>query len=69
MKSFRSGEVINCISGGLHIPCIVVNDSPVTENSCLIEDPLSGIRFYVSKRELDRDLSWKRNQALKKLGI
>lgn len=69
MKHFRSGEIINCISGGLHITCIVVNDSPVTEHRCLIEDPLSGRRFYVSKKELDRDLSWKRNQALKKLGI
>lgn len=69
MKHFRSGEIINCISGGFHIPCKVVKDSPDTENSCLIEDPLSGRRFYVSKRQLDRDLSWKRNQALKKLGI
>ena len=43
MKSFRSGEVINCISGGLHILCIVVNHSHLWENDCLIEYGLNNM--------------------------
>ena len=43
MKSFRSGEVINCISGGLHILCIVVNDSPISENDYIIEYGLNNM--------------------------
>ena len=69
MKSFKSGEIVNCITDGLHIECKIVHNTPQSENFCLVEDLLSGRRIRIRKSELDRDLSWKRNESLKRLGI
>lgn len=66
---FKKGEIVNCIEENQHIPCEILQDTLEIDNFTLVKDIMTGSKVRVPVNQLDRDLQWKRNKQLSKLGI
>lgn len=69
MIKFKKGEIVNCIEDGLHLPCKILSDVSDTDYHVKVLDIQTERKVYVPVSQLDRDLQWKRNEQVKKLGI
>jgi hypothetical protein len=65
---FKKGDRVSCIGGGLHIECIVVEESKEC-NDVKVFDPVTGREIWISRNQIDHDKQYYRDKALKSLGI
>jgi hypothetical protein len=62
----KKGDRVSCIGGGLHIECVVIEES----NSWVkVLDPLSEREIWISRNQIDHDKQYYRDKVLKELGI
>lgn len=75
---FKKGDRVCCISGGLHIECLVVVDSLSDPQNAQMQwgrydvkvlDPITGREIWVPRNQIDYDKQYYRDKALKSLGI
>lgn len=67
-KVYQKGDRVCCIGGGLHIECIVVEESKKW-NDVKVFDPITERELWVSRNQIDHDKQYYRDKALKELGI
>jgi hypothetical protein len=67
-KVYQKGDRVCCIGGGLHIECIVVEESKEW-NDVKVFDPVTGREIWISRNQIDHDKQYYRDKALKSLGI
>lgn len=65
---YKKGERICCIGGGLHIECVVIEESNEW-NDVKVLDPITGREIWISRNQIDHDKQYFRDKALKELGI
>jgi hypothetical protein len=65
---FKKGERVSCIGGGLHIECVVIEESNIW-NDVKVLDPLSEREIWISRNQIDHDKQYYRDKVLKELGI
>jgi hypothetical protein len=65
---FKKGDRVSCIGGGLHIECIVVEESKQW-NDVKVFDPVTEREIWVSRNQIDFDKQYYRDKALESLGI
>ena len=78
---YKKGDRVSCIAGGLHIECIVVEDSLSDPHEGMkkgllygrydikVLDPITGREIWVPRNQIDYDKQYYRDKALKSLGI
>ena len=67
-KVYKKGDRVCCIGGGLHIECVVVEESK-NWNDVKVFDPITEREIWVSRNQIDHDKQYYRDKALKELGI
>jgi len=67
-KVYKKGDRVCCIGGGLHIECVVVEESK-NWNDVKVFDPITEKEIWVSRNQIDHDKQYYRDKALKELGI
>jgi len=67
-KVYQKGDRVCCIGGGLHIECVVVEESK-NWNDVKVFDPITEREIWVSRNQIDHDKHYYRDKALKELGI
>lgn len=67
-KVYQKGDRVCCIGGGLHIECVVVEESK-NWNDVKVFDPITDFSFWVSRNQIDHDKQYYRDKSLKELGI
>ena len=67
-KVYKKGDRVCCIGGGLHIECVVVEESK-NWNDVKVLDPITEREIWVSRNQIDHDKQYYRDKALKELGI
>ena len=67
-KVYQKGDRVCCIGGGLHIQCVVVEESK-NWNDVKVFDPITDFSFWVSRNQIDHDKQYHRDKSLKELGI
>lgn len=67
-KVYQKGDRVCCIGGGLHIECVVVEESK-NWNDVKVFDPITEREIWVSRNQIDHDKQYYRDKALKELGI
>lgn len=65
---YKKGDRVSCIGGGLHIKCIVIEQSVATGNLKVL-DPITKKEIWVPRDQIDHDKQYYRNLSLKSLGI
>ena len=74
-KVYQKGDRVCCIGDGLHIECIVVEDSIGQSlkgnklGDIKVFDPITERELWVSRNQIDHDKQYYRDKALKELGI
>lgn len=67
-KVYQKGDRVCCTGGGLHIECVVVEESK-NWNDVKVFDPITEREIWVSRNQIDHDKQYYRDKALKELGI
>jgi hypothetical protein len=67
-KVYQKGDRVCCIGGGLHIECVVVEESK-NWNDVKVFDPITEREIWISRNQIDHDKQYYRDKALKELGI
>ena len=65
---YKKGDRVCCIGGGLHIQCVVVEESK-NWNDVKVFDPITEREIWISRNQIDHDKQYYRDKALKELGI
>jgi len=67
-QTYKKGDRVCCIGGGLHIECVVVEESK-NWNDVKVFDLITEREIWVSRNQIDHDKQYYRDKALKELGI
>ena len=67
-QTYKKGDRVCYIGGGLHIECVVVKESK-NWNDVKVFDPITEREIWVSRNQIDHDKQYYRDKAIKELGI